>query len=196
MLLYLTPEGVLAMAAIGALDWPLRILIAGVVSASIGTGAFFLVRTSGGGNPAAVVAPVETATPTAPSLSTPTDTPVSTQPPPTAPPATATPDTRVPTLPPPPPRPEHPTPATTPDLVGGQWYRYGCADFYLPAGWTFSIRGGVSNPGGGFFGFAEESTESVIFFYQDTLAEESRSVSDPALNPALDQIAATIQNAC
>lgn len=119
------------------------------------------------------------------------ETPTETPPAPTQPPTTPAP-TQLPT---PPPKPANPTEPTS-DLTGGQWYRYGCVDVYMPEGWTFSIQGGIADPGGGFIGFSVKSSESAIFFYQDSVVEWSRTVNDPALDPVFDQIAATMQKVC
>lgn len=59
------------MAALSALDWPLRLLIGALVAGSVGTGVFLLVRTSGDGaeSPQVVATmPLETATATATAL--------------------------------------------------------------------------------------------------------------------------------
>ena len=46
-------------------------------------------------------------------------------------------------------------------------------------------------------GFSEDSSESAVFFSYDTRLEESgRTVRDPALGPAFDQIAQTITVHC
>ena len=188
------------MAIFSALDWPIRLLLAAVVTAAVGTGVFFLVRTSGDGSqPSAVVGTMTLeASPTSDQL-TPTPQPPATeeatQPAATEIPATATP-TPYPTLPPPPPKPDSPTPVEGTALAGGQWYRLdSCIDFYLPAGWTFILQRGVADPGGGFIGFSEESSGEAIFFRREGLAEWSRTAS-PSLSPAFDQIASTKSRVC
>ena len=192
------------MSGLSGLGWPARIMLGVLVAGAIGGGVFLLVRASGGEDSRAVVQLIETPTPLAPTDTpappTPTATalpPTATEPLPTEPPPALAPPTSPPALAPPPPKPANPTSAEGPTLAGGQWYElHECTVFYLPAGWTFTLQGGVADPGGGFVGFSEEVSGSAVFFYQDSLAEWSRTVSDPALGPAFDQIASTIQLAC
>jgi len=82
-----------SMAIFSALDWPIRLLLAAVVTAAVGTGVFLLVRTSGNGDqPAAVVATMTVeASPTLDQLS-PTPQPPATEEP-TLPPPTEVPPT-------------------------------------------------------------------------------------------------------
>jgi hypothetical protein len=85
------------MAIFSALDWPVRLLLAAMVTAAVGTGVFFLVRTSGDGSqPSGVVGTTTAeASPTSDQLS-PTPQPPATEEP-TQPPATEAPPTVEPT---------------------------------------------------------------------------------------------------
>lgn len=85
------------MTLLSALDWRIRLLLAGVVAVGVGIGVFLLVRTSGNGSNEQVVV-LATATPAVvaptPSAATPASTqPAATTTQPSA--ATPTPDTRV-----------------------------------------------------------------------------------------------------
>jgi hypothetical protein len=183
------------MAVINAIAWPLRLLAVGLVTAGLGTGVYFLAQADDDGDePRVLVAGTATAGASSPTQPPPGAT--ATPPPPTEP-QTAPPPTAIPTLPPPPSRPEQPTEAQGRTLAGGQWYQVeGCYQVYLPAGWTFTFQVGVGDPGGGFVGFSEESSGSAVFFSSEGLAEQGRTVNDPALGPAFDQIAATITREC
>jgi len=72
-----------------------------------------------------------------------------------------------------------------------------CIVFYLPAGWNFNLHGAVIDPGGQLsLGFEEPVSGSSLVFDVANLELGQRTVMDPALDAAFDQIAATIATEC
>ncbi len=160
---------------VGGIYWAVQ------VGGSDGSSAF------GQGEPSVTVTITPEDTPT-PLTATPTALP------PTQPPPTEAPPTDVPPATEPPATAEQ---TKWPTLAGGQWYRLSdCIDFYLPAGWTFRLVVGIADPGGGFFTFWEDSSGSSLGLVPESLSETGRSVLDPALGPAFDQLVATLERSC
>jgi hypothetical protein len=187
------------MAVFNSVGWPVRLLIAALVAAGIGTGAFFLVRSGRDSEQPSVLVATPSATakvtqvvPTA--TRTPEATEVPTQP---AQPTEA-PPTALPQLPPPPPRPNNPTPVEDATIEGGQWYVFQqCLSFYLPSGYTFAIHLALNDPGGYLtVAFEVEGAGSAVVFLADDVTVAGRTVLVAELEPVFDQIAATISRDC
>jgi hypothetical protein len=174
----------------------LRFLLVAVVAAGAGTGIYFAARSGSGGN-AAQVAVRATSTPAIVATATaPAAIPTSTE---AAATATESPAmTPVPALPPPPPRPAQPAVADGDVLVGGEWYQFQqCLFFYLPGGRNYRIHVALNDPGGYMsVAFEDEASGSIVAFSQEDGSEVNRSVVDPGLSPAFDQIAATFSKEC
>ena len=183
---------------------PVAVLLAVVlVLGGLSAGVYFLVQAGGdSGEPAAVVVGTATPTPIPPAETLPPPRPtatdaIATPPQPTAPPPTAT---ALPALPPPPPKPDSPSVVRGGEwdnLMGGQWLRFlGCFDFYLPAGWNFSVQVIALDPGGPIIAFTETSSDAFISFWRDSLMERGRADPSGELGPAFEQIASTISTIC